>query len=193
MGLKKIIEGLGGGAASDVGGAVRDVAQVWTVNADQSDARDVGALQAALGQFGAEFGGAGVFNRVVDGINRLPRPMLAFGVVALFVMAMIDPVWFGARMTGLALVPEPLWILIGAVVTFYFGSRHTEKRLAIGAAKHVADVAARVPKVVDAIRDIEALTPRAADITGDARAEGEAIKPEGNPALVDWRGIKMQE
>jgi hypothetical protein len=28
-----------------------------------------------------------------------------------------------ARMEGLALVPEPLWWLMGAIVSFYFGAR----------------------------------------------------------------------
>ncbi len=40
---------------------------------------------------------------------------------------MIDPVWFAARMSGLAQVPEPLWWLMGAIVSFYFGARHQVK------------------------------------------------------------------
>lgn len=184
--------GLGGlfvrGAASEVGGAVRDVAEVWRVNADRADGRDAAALGAALGQFGAEFGGEGMFNRFMDGLNRLPRPLMAFGVLALFVAAMVDPAWFGARMTGLALVPDPLWMVIGAIVAFYFGSRHSEKRLAIGAARHVAEVAAQVPRVVGAVREIEALTPRAGEAGTDARAALDAIDPGENLALQEWRG-----
>ncbi len=64
---------------------------------------------------------------MIDGLNRLPRPMLAFGTIGLFISAMTDPAWFGERMQGLALVPEALWWLMGAVVSFYFGARHQLK------------------------------------------------------------------
>jgi hypothetical protein len=123
----------------------------------------------------------------MDGINRLPRPLMTFGVLGLLVASMVDPVWFGARMTGLALVPDPLWWIIGAVVSFYFGSRHVEKRLAVGAVQHVAEVATRVPKVVQAVRAIKALTPKAADSGGDSAATIDAVQVEGNPALEAWK------
>ncbi len=59
----------------------------------------------------------------MNGLNRLPRPFLAFGTIGLFVYAMVDPPRFGERMVGLNMVPEPLWWLLGAVVGFYFGAR----------------------------------------------------------------------
>ncbi|MEO1001383.1 MAG: holin family protein, partial [Pseudomonadota bacterium] len=65
----------------------------------------------------------GRFGRTVDGLNRLPRPLFGFGVFALFIYAMADPAGFAARMVGLRAVPEPLWWLIGAVVSFHFGAR----------------------------------------------------------------------
>lgn len=68
---------------------------------------------------------AGWFDRFVNGLNRLPRPMLALGTLGLFVYAMAEPVGFAARMQGLAHVPEPLWWLLGAIVAFYFGARET--------------------------------------------------------------------
>jgi Holin of 3TMs, for gene-transfer release len=62
---------------------------------------------------------------MVNGLNRLPRPLLAFGTIGLFVYAMVDPVAFAQRMVGLNAVPEPLWWLLGAIVAFYFGARET--------------------------------------------------------------------
>ncbi|OYX24591.1 MAG: hypothetical protein B7Z10_08915 [Rhodobacterales bacterium 32-66-7] len=62
---------------------------------------------------------------MVNGLNRLPRPMLAFGTLGLFVYAMVDPQAFALRMVGLNAVPEPLWWLLGAIVAFYFGARET--------------------------------------------------------------------
>ena len=61
----------------------------------------------------------------MNGLNRLPRPLLAFGTIGLFIYAMVDPVKFAARMVGLNAVPEPLWWLLGAVVAFYFGARES--------------------------------------------------------------------
>lgn len=63
------------------------------------------------------------YDRAIDALNRLPRPFLAIGTLALFSYAMADPDGFGRRMRGLAEVPEPLWWLLGAVVSFHFGSR----------------------------------------------------------------------
>lgn len=63
----------------------------------------------------------------MDGLNRLPRPALALGTLGLFVSAMVAPLWFAERMQGIALVPEPLWWLLGVIVSFYFGARHQVK------------------------------------------------------------------
>ena len=69
----------------------------------------------------------GVLDRMVDGLNRLPRPALALGTIWLFIMAMQQPEQFSKGMQGLAIVPEPLWWLMGAIVSFYFGARHQVK------------------------------------------------------------------
>ena len=99
---------------------VKDTVEVFRPNAEAQAERDAAKEAAALAQFAAEFGieRRGWFDRFVDGVNRLPRPLLAFGTLGLFLAAMVDPVWFSARMQGVALVPEPLWWLMGAVVSF---------------------------------------------------------------------------
>lgn len=117
---------LGGtSAAKAVGEAATSVAEVFVPNATKKLEAAQAAYLAALGEHGAEFQyiRPGLFDRIVNGINRLPRPALAFGIVGLFVYAMIDPVGFAQRMVGLNYVPEPLWWLLGAVVSFYFGAR----------------------------------------------------------------------
>lgn len=108
---------------------VAETAEVFRVNAERSDQRDAEVTKATLQQFAAEFGHQrqGVFDRFIDGVNRLPRPLLALGTIALFVSALFDPIWFASRMAGIALVPEPLWWLMGAIVSFYFGARHQAK------------------------------------------------------------------
>jgi len=114
-----------GRTAQKVGGAVAEVAEVFTVNATKADQAALQRYIAAVEQSGAEFRlkRKGWFDRFMDGLNRLPRPMLALSTIALFAYAMKDPVGFSERMQGLAYVPEPLWWLLGAVVSFYFGAR----------------------------------------------------------------------
>lgn len=119
---------LGGPAAvGAVGDAVKGVAEVFTPSATRRMELSAEAQMAALNEMGAEFAlpSMGWFDRLVNGLNRLPRPLLAFGTIGLFVYAMVDPTAFAARMVGLNAVPEPLWWLLGAVVAFYFGARET--------------------------------------------------------------------
>ena len=108
---------------------VTETAQVFREHAENGAVRAASARSDSLAQFAAEFvhPRRGVFDRIVDGLNRLPRPALALGTIWLFVMAMQNPAQFTQGMQGLALVPEPLWWLMGAIVSFYFGARHQVK------------------------------------------------------------------
>jgi hypothetical protein len=127
-----VIGGLvrGAGAVGSLSRAARGLSEVFVPNATEGQALDHAAQRAALDQLGAEFGagGGGRFDRAVDGLNRLPRPLLAFGTLGLFVYAMAEPEGFAARMVGLGHVPEPLWWLLGAIVGFYFGARELHYR-----------------------------------------------------------------
>jgi hypothetical protein len=114
-------------AVAALGEAAKGVAEVFTPSATKRMELSAEVQQAALREFAQEFGATptGLFDRAVNGLNRLPRPLLAFGTIGLFVYAMIDPQQFAFRMVGLNAVPEPLWWLLGAVVAFYFGARET--------------------------------------------------------------------
>jgi hypothetical protein len=124
MGLiGRVLAGSGGAAA--LGQTVADVAGAFTPNATRKMEAAHEAYLAAIDEHGAEFQYAmpGPFDRFVNGLNRLPRPFLAFGTLGLFVYAMVDPDGFSRRMVGLNFVPEPLWWLLTAIVGFYFGAR----------------------------------------------------------------------
>ena len=110
-----------------LGEAAKGVAEVFVPSATKRMELSAQVQAAALEQFGDEFSMASTagFDRLVNGLNRLPRPLLAFGTIGLFVYAMVDPADFALRMVGLNAAPEPLWWLLGAVVAFYFGARET--------------------------------------------------------------------
>lgn len=160
---------------------VAETAEVFRVNAEADAARDHGLRGAALEQFGQEFKVVrqGWFDRLMDAMNRLPRPAMALGTLGLFVSAMVDPVWFAARMAGIALVPEPLWWLLGAIVSFYFGARHQSKGQEFR--RDLAASVAAVPRVMQSVRDVQALGAAPSDT---AIAPGDPFLD--NPALADW-------
>ena len=80
---------------------VKETAEVFRENAEAGAERTLGLQQATLAQFAEEFGRqANGFDRVMDGINRIPRPALALSTLALFITAMSDPVWFARACRG---------------------------------------------------------------------------------------------
>jgi len=154
--------------------AVKETVEVFRENAEAGAQRDHALITGALAQFAAEFANArgSKFDRMIDGLNRVPRPALAFGTLALFVSAMADPDWFAARMAGMALVPEPLWWLLGAIVSFYFGARHQSK------AQDFQRSLARTVALAGA---------RANSGSKPETAQGSEVASEHNPALAEWR------
>ena len=124
MGVIERILGIGQ-ASGQVGQAIEGVAEVFTVNKTKAELAFQQRAGQTVSQYGAEFQTpvSGFFDGFINGLNRLPRPTLAFGTIGLFVYAMVHPAGFSVRMQGLAYVPEPLWWLLGAVVSFYFGAR----------------------------------------------------------------------
>ena len=117
----------GPGAVTALGEAAKGVAEVFVPSATKRMELSAEAQMAALQQLGEEYQhpALGWFDRMVNGLNRLPGPMVAFGTLGLFTYAMVDPEAFAFRMVGLNAVPEPLWWLLGAIVAFYFGARET--------------------------------------------------------------------
>ena len=169
---------------------VRETLEVFRENAEAGAERSAEVQMEALRQHGAEFliPRKGWFDRFIDGMNRLPRPMLALGTLGLFISAMIEPVWFATRMQGIALVPEPLWWLLGVIVSFYFGARHQAKSQDFQ--REIAASVSRVPQVVEnikALRKLRSDDKGAADTGTDAPLSLASLRPDANPALEDWR------
>ncbi len=173
---------------------VKDTVEVFRENAEAGAERAADHKAEVVAQYGAEFAAParGWFDRFMDGLNRVPRPAMALGTLGLFIAAMVEPVWFAERMQGIALVPEPLWWLLGAIVSFYFGARHQVKGQEFQ--RSIAATMARAPVVVENLRALRALradSPGVADSGRDAALSLAVIKPEANPALEDWRQSRV--
>ncbi len=174
---------LGAGAAvTSVANAATGVAEVFRENTTRRMELDEEAYARAMAQLSAEFAASprGWFDALVNGLNRLPRPVLTLGTVGLFVYAMVEPEGFGLRMENLNLVPEPLWWLLGAIISFYFGAREAHyfrSRPIIPAAPKKARTA------VEAAAGMAGEAAVAAPLT-QAAPEGDSFAD--NAALRDW-------
>ena len=167
-----------------------ETAQVFRENAEGAAVRQASIQTQSMQQFASEFTvqRQGGFDRFMDALNRLPRPLLAFGTIGFFVVAMSDPVWFSTRMQGISLVPDPLWWLMGAIVSFYFGARHQAHSQDFQ--RSIAQTLARVPTVVQNTRALQALrsdTPQVAQSAPSAELTLGALAPSDNPALLEWQ------
>ena len=172
------------------GNMVRDTVEVFRENAEAGSQRGAQVQMQAMREYDEEFAipRQGWFDRFMDGVNRLPRPALALGALGLFVAAMIDPLWFSQRMQGIALVPEPMWWLLGVIVSFYFGARHQVKSQKFQ--REIVDTMAHVPQVMHnfkALKELRAESVGVADSGSDVRLSLASIAPDTNAALEAWR------
>ncbi len=135
-------------------------------------------LAEALGQPSAVYSLAprprAAYDRLLDAVNRLPRPLMVLGSLALLGSALVAPDWFQARMDALSDMPEALWWIIGAVLSLHFGGRYQERSLE---ARREA-----VPPV--------ALPEASASPGSDAGLVIGTLASGQNPALDDWRAAR---
>lgn len=190
MGLIERILGVVFGGDRNV---VRETVEVFRENAETGAARSAVVQGQAMEQYGEEFRAPakGSFDRFMDGVNRVPRPALALGTLGLFVSAMVAPLWFSQRMQGIALVPEPLWWLLGVIVSFYFGARHQVKSQDFQ--RSIVDTIKHVPQVIQNIEALEKLRSDSigvADAGSDARLSAQALRVDDNAALRAWQAAQ---
>ncbi len=218
-----MIQGLLGVLFGNGTNVLRETAEVFRENSEASAIRAADLHRGAVAEFAAEFaprggGRRGGFDRFMDGLNRLPRPALALGTLGLLVSSMVDPLWFAARMQGLALVPEPLWWLLGAIVSFYFGARHQLKGQEFQ--RSVAGTLARTPAVLrnlDRLAGMQTAPSGEEDGQGDLQDDVQVSRDSSpmqtliappppsqpaaasedlfttNPALAEWRRLRAIE
>lgn len=191
MGLISSIFGLLFGGGRNV---VRETVEVFRPNAEAQSQRGHNLDTATLNQMAAEFadrGGRGGFDRFMDGVNRLPRPMMVAGVFGLLIWTSVDPISSAQVFTSWAIIPTEFWYVVLAIVTFYFGGRYQAK--VHDMQRRLASVAKGVPAVLETLSGLEDLRPESpgsADTGSDVSAEERAGKPANNAAMNAWRAGK---
>lgn len=171
-----------------IGGAVQGVSRgVATFTGDkvQREANTHDEQQSVLDAYASENAQVRVnrtwWDSFVDGLNRLPRPILAFEVIALPHWAILDPTGFAAAMTALRLMPEWLALIIGQVVLLFCGGRMLDK----WPSKFKGPSLDEVRAVLDAQREIRAAGPQLPD-KAFTEQMADTDKPLTNEAILEW-------
>ena len=107
-------------------GAIKDVAEIFTPNAEKSEQRGADERMALMKAYETEFTarqGRTWLDSLVDSFNRIIRPTIATVVLVGLALAFFDPDGFLRISRALTSVPDGYWALLSLIVAFYFGGR----------------------------------------------------------------------
>ena len=127
--LGKLIGGIFGGGGSKLIDSTGGL--LATLLGDKKSEVELASEEqrTVLSNYAAEFGfqnNRTWWDSLVDGINRLVRPLFTFGLAYLFGYCVYDPISFAAAMNALQLIPEMLWYMMIAIVAFWFGGKYLQ-------------------------------------------------------------------
>lgn len=138
---------------------------------------------ASLQQFAAEFhprSNASWWDSFVDGLNRLPRPLITIGILCFFVLAPLDPARFLLIARAYEVMPDGFWALLSVIIAFYFGGRMQLKSQHMA----VSDKALKAARELSAMRrELERK-----DVEDEPSAAPTPAAPAaGNRVIEAWR------
>ncbi|MEE2730058.1 MAG: 3TM-type holin [Pseudomonadota bacterium] len=151
----------------------KQVAEVFVENKEAKGQRqhdekiaDVGRDMASLNQFAAEFQGrqkGNGWDSFVDGLNRLPRPLLTFAIISFFVLAPLFPERFFQIAKAYEVMPPGYWALLSVIIGFYFGGRMQlksqdftiKKSAVVTAAKELVAIKKEFRQIEDELEPME--------------------------------------
>lgn len=164
------------GALGSILPSIKDLAGIFVGDKTKRDDQYSQEMSELHKEAAAEFSYNAVnrtkFDVVMDAINRLPRPLFAFGTLFLFWWCIHAPKEFAESMNALKLIPELGWYCLLSILAFFFGGRMLER--------------ARPPKAAD----YEAWKRAAAVPDQDdapPRQQTPAASNQANQAVAQWR------
>lgn len=148
---------------------------------------------ASLEQFASEFKSkrtSTAWDSFVDGLNRLPRPLITLGILGLFILAPADPIRFLEIARAYQIMPEGFWALLSIIIAFYFGGRMQVTRQQMTITGGALDAAKEIVRVRKAFRELSQ-----EDQPATERAYQEAVqiaKPDRNTNRIVSAWLRRQ-
>ena len=186
------------GWLSSLGGIFKggkEVAEVFVENKENKGQRkheevmaDVGRDLASLQQFSAEFHERSKrtwWDSFVDGLNRLPRPVITIAILSFFVLAPLNPQKFLEIATAYNLMPPGYWALLSVIIGFYFGGRMQLKAQDMAVKKDTVQAAKDLVAMRKEFRQLELEEESTESKIYDAATSGGTAKPK-NKVVAEW-------
>jgi len=180
----------------------KEVAEVFVENKEQRGKRaheevmaDIDRDVASLKQFSAEFiqrQNRTWWDSLIDGLNRLPRPLLTIGILSFFVLAPLSPTRFLEIAKAYELMPPGYWALLSIIIGFYFGGRMQLKSQDMTVRKDAVQAAKELVSMKKAFRQLEIEEESTeAKIFDAAVMEGKG--PLKNSVVAQWLKDRKNE
>lgn len=176
----------------------KEVAEVFVENKENKGQRkheevmaDVDRDLASLQQFSKEFHDRQNRTRwdsFVDGLNRLPRPLITIAILSFFVLAPLNPTKFLEIAQAYNLMPEGYWTLLSVIIGFYFGGRMQIKMQDMAVKKDAVQAAKNLVAMRKSFRQLNLDEESTASKQFDAITEASG-KPK-NKVVEEWKKIK---
>ena len=173
----------------------KDLVEVFKPNAEkEAKRRHVERLnlseqdRASLEQFAAEFRStrtSTAWDSFIDGLNRLPRPLITLGILGLFILAPVDPIRFLEIARAYQVMPDGFWALLSVIIAFYFGGRMqlTSQKMKITGG--TLDAAKDIVKTRKTLRELSA--------EGEAVVKPVVLKPGENERPASSKNRVVEE
>ncbi len=169
------------------------VAEVFVENKENKGQRkhdeklaDIDRDVASLGQFSAEFHARenrSFWDSFVDGLNRLPRPLITIAILSFFVLAPLDPARFLQIAKAYELMPPGYWALLSVIIGFYFGGRmqlkaqdFNVKKDVVKAAKELVQIRKEFRQLDDDLEGAESKIYDAVTTTANAKIKNKVVE-----------------
>ncbi|MGI9419890.1 MAG: 3TM-type holin [Geminicoccaceae bacterium] len=174
----------------------KELVEVFKPNAEKQAARghqermeisrqDLASLQ----QFAAEFRSrrtATAWDSFVDGLNRLPRPLITLGILGLFILAPADPLRFLEIARAYQIMPDGFWALLSIIIAFYFGGRMQVTRQQMTITGGALDAAKEIVKVRKTLRELSEDEQPASERAYQEAVAAAGTAPRGNRVVAAW-------
>ncbi len=189
------------GWLSSLGGIFKggkEVAEVFVENKENKGQRqhdafiaDVDRDLASLQQFSKEFHerqNRSWWDSFVDGLNRLPRPLITIAILSFFVLAPLDPVQFTQIAQAYNLMPDGYWMLLSVIIGFYFGGRMQLKMQDMSVSKDAVKAAKDLVAMRREFRqlEIEEESPQSKIYDNVTMSSGKPV----NKVVEEWKQKK---